>query len=68
MAKKITNQRKSPGAQKKKNQVMAFFVMAAVIVGIGVGSMLLGGGGKSEIPTAKTPDGRVVVVEFFDFG
>jgi hypothetical protein len=68
LAKKITNQKESPGAKKKKNRIMAFFVMAAVIAGIGVGSMLLGGGGKIEIPPAKTPDGRVVVVEFFDFG
>lgn len=48
------------------------FVLAAMIVlavGVGVASMFLGQSGDDDAaPSAQTNDGRVVVMEFSDYG
>ena len=43
--------------------------MIVAVIGVGVVSTLLGrGGGDGEAPSARTADGRVVVMEFSDYG
>ena len=43
-------------------------MMAVIVAAVGIGALMMGGGEKSEIPPPKMSDGRVVVIEFFDYG
>ena len=54
----------------KKNNNRNFAILAVVILAVAVGmsSVFWGKGGEAKIPPAKTTDGRVVVLEFFDYG
>ncbi len=65
MAKKKIRTKKS---MKKNNRNFAILGVVLLALAVGVGSMFWGKGGEAEIPPAKTADGRVVVLEFFDFG
>ena len=65
MTKKNNRTKKS-----KKNNNRNFAILAVVVLAVAVGmsSVFWGKGGEAKIPPAKTTDGRVVVLEFFDYG
>lgn len=62
--------KKSGAKNTKKNNNRNFVILDVVFLAlaVGVGSMFWGKGGETEIPPPMTADGRVVVLEFFDFG
>lgn len=62
--------KKNRAKNSKKNNNRNFVILGVVLlaVAVGAGSMFWGKGGEAEIPPAKTADGRVVILEFFDFG
>jgi flagellar basal body-associated protein FliL len=60
---------RSSNSKKKGNSfVIVFVVMVLAAIGIGVGSTYFSEGKKGEKPAARTADGRLVVMEFFDYG
>jgi flagellar basal body-associated protein FliL len=60
---------RSSNSKKKGNFfVVVFVVMVLAAIGIGVGSSYFSEGKKGEKPSARTADGRLVIMEFFDYG
>ncbi|MBT3352221.1 MAG: hypothetical protein HOC91_13930 [Nitrospinaceae bacterium] len=68
MAKKKNSSKKTQQTKKNNNRNLVILGVVLLALAVGVGSMFWGKGGQSEIPLSMTADGRVVVLEFFDFG
>lgn len=67
MAKKNRSSgRKSQPSKRKSSKGLAAVLVILAVLAIGVVTMRTGG--DVETPPAKMADGRVVVLEFFDYG
>jgi uncharacterized protein HemX len=67
LARKKEQARKSQtSSNKNSRKTLAVAIALIAALGIGLGSLWVGDGG--EAPPTITSDGRVVILEFFDFG
>lgn len=67
MAEKKPNRRNSPEPKKKRSRTASMIAVLLVAIAIGVGAKMMGGD-ESAIPPPKTAGGKIVVLEFFDYG